>query len=499
MTSSDHNMRRSTLDISPESMAELSSKVTKLVTNYLARISDYPVFPPTRAGKTFASLDKDFALDGEPLETLFSDLQVILDNSRHNGHPRFFGYVASPSNPAGVFADLVASALNSNVTSWRSGPAATEIERAVVRWMGSLVGFSDNASGLLTSGGSMANFTALFVAHRSTSESASEASSAVGRKGLWNSSVPMTIYASEEIHLSIPKAADMMGIGRDQVRLVPCDSRLRIDVTKLKETIAADLTKGLRPFCVVGSAGTVNTGAIDPLDEIAAVAKEFDLWFHVDGAYGAPGALDESKRRLFAGIDQADSLSLDPHKWLYVPLDAGCILFKDEARHRAAFNSEEADYIKVHEADDEAFAFWDYGPELSRRFRALKIWFTLRYYGIARIAAAITEDNALAQYLAQQVETSEDFELLSPVELSICCFRYVPAKLRGDDAALNEFNTRIMHSVQRGGEAYVSNATIGGKFALRACITNFRTTRADIDQTLEIIRAAASLQTDVSG
>jgi aromatic-L-amino-acid/L-tryptophan decarboxylase len=491
MTRQEHSTRRASLDISPASMAELSSRVTKLVTNYLAHVSDYPVFPPTSAGKTFASLDKDFAFEGQPLETLLADLQVILENSRHNGHPRFFGYVASPANPVGVFADLVASALNSNVTSWRSGPAATEVERAVVRWLGSLVGFSGKASGLLTSGGSMANFAALFVAHRAKSETGSETPGALGRKGLWNSSVPMTIYASEEIHLSIPKAADLMGIGRDQVRLVPCDDRLRIDVAKLRETIATDLTRGLKPFCVVGSAGTVNTGAVDPLDEIAKVAKEFDLWFHVDGAYGAPGALDDSKRSLFAEIDQADSLSLDPHKWLYVPLDAGCILFKDEARHRAAFNAEEADYIKVHEANDEAFAFWDYGPELSRRFRALKIWFTLRYYGVARIAAAIKEDNSLAQYLGQSVDNSSDFELLAPVELSICCFRYVPENLRGDEAALNELNARIMHAVQRGGEAYVSNATLAGKFALRACITNFRTTRDDIDKTLEIIRAAA--------
>lgn len=488
MTKSELSSRLSSLDISAESMAELSSKVTALVSDYLVHISDRPVFPPTTAGKTFESLDQDLALEGEPLETLLADLRAVLDNSRHNGHPRFFGYVASPANPAGVFADLIASALNSNVTSWRSGPAATEIERAVVRWLGSLVGFSNHASGLLTSGGSMANFTALFVAHRAKSNAAG----ALGQKGLWNSAVPMTIYASEEIHLSIPKAADLMGIGREQVRLVPCDDRLRIDVAKLRETIVGDLARGLKPFCLVGSAGTVNTGAVDPLAEIAKVAKEFDLWFHVDGAYGAPGALDESKRALFAGIDEADSLSLDPHKWLYVPLDAGCILFKDEARHRAAFSGEEADYIKVHETDDEAFAFWDYGPELSRRFRALKIWFTLRYYGVARITAAITEDNALAQYLAQTVENSDDFELLAPVELSICCFRYAPETFRGDEAALNELNAQIMHTVQRGGEAYVSNATIRGKFALRACITNFRTTRADIDQTLAIIRAASA-------
>ena len=227
-----------------------------------------------------------------------------------------------------------------------------------------------------------------------------------------------------------------------------------------------------------------------------------DLWFHVDGAYGALAALDESKRPLFAGLERADSVSLDPHKWLYVPLDSGCLLFRDEARARAAFSFDEADYIKVHEHDeDEAFAFWNYGPELSRRFRALKIWLTLRYYGTRRIAAAISEDNALAAYMGQRVEEADDFELLAAPELSICCFRYVPPALAtklktnsfddADNSELDQLNNRIMLAVQRGGRAYVSSATLGGRFALRACITNFRTTRADIDQTLDIIRDAA--------
>lgn len=486
MTVNKPTSRSSSLDISPESMVELSSKITKFVTEYLTDVSDYPVFPPTAAGKTFASLDKDCAVEGEPLEELLADLNVIFENSRHNGHPRFFGYVASPANPVAVFADLVASALNVNVTSWRSGPAATEVERAVVRWLGSLVGFDDNASGLLTSGGSMANFIALFVAHRTRSGT----TETIGRKGLWNSE-PMLIYASEEVHLSILKAADLMGLGRDQVRLVACDERLRMDTGKLRAAILADRANGKRGFCVVASAGTVNTGAVDPLDEIASIAREFGLWFHVDGAYGAPGTLDESKRQLFTGIEQADSLSLDPHKWLYVPLDSGCILFKDNRAHRAAFSDEEADYIKVHESEDESFAFWDYGPELSRRFRALKIWLTLRYYGTRRLATAISDDNLLAQYWGKAVEAAPDFELLAPVELSICCFRYVPPELRDEDEALNELNARVMHRVQRGGEAYISNATIQGRFALRACITNFRTTTADIDYTLDVIRNAA--------
>jgi glutamate/tyrosine decarboxylase-like PLP-dependent enzyme len=305
----------------------------------------------------------------------------------------------------------------------------------------------------------------------------------------------MTVYASSEVHMSIPKAADILGFGRDQVRIVDCDDRLRMDVRALRNLIQHDLRHGLRPFCIVANAGTVNTGVIDPLPEIAQVAGEFDLWFHIDGAYGAFGALDERKHSRFLGLNRADSLSLDPHKWLYVPVDCGCLLFRDPVAARAAFSAGDVDYIKVHvDKQDETFAFWDYGLELSRRFRALKIWMTLRYYGLRRIREAISEDNSLAEYLSELIERAEDFELLAPVELSICCFRYVPAKYKARDSSeadLNELNKRIMQSVQRGGQAYISNATIGGKFALRACIANFRTKRSDIDETLEIIRDAA--------
>ena len=282
-----------------------------------------------------------------------------------------------------------------------------------------------------------------------------------------------------------------------------CDDQFRMNVKLLRERIKADLQAGVKPFCIVASAGTTNTGAVDPLSAIADVAKEFALWFHIDGAYGAPAALDETKHSLFGGLERADSISLDPHKWLYAPLDCGCLLFRDDAQARVAFGNEDADYIKVLEENaDESFAFWNYGPELSRRFRALKIWLTLRYYGVRRIAAAITEDNALAAYLAELVEQAEDFELLSQPQLSICCFRYVPPALRLSldtpenaiiNDELNKLNEKIMYAVQRGGRAYLSSATIHGKFALRVCITNFRTTRADIEQTLEIIREAATL------
>jgi glutamate/tyrosine decarboxylase-like PLP-dependent enzyme len=263
---------------------------------------------------------------------------------------------------------------------------------------------------------------------------------------------------------------------------------MRVDA--LRQSIEADLREGLRPFCVVGSAGTVNTGVVDPLEDIAGIAAEFELWFHVDGAYGAPGVLDERKKYLFAGLDRADSVSLDPHKWLYVPVDAGCLLFRDAAPAKAAFSTEEADYIKTHGyVDEEAFAFWDYGVELSRRFRALKVWLTLQYYGTRRLAEAISQDISLAAYLGELVSEASDFELLAPVELSICCFRYVP-RTGMSDAELNELNEGVMGLVQKGGRAYVSNATVNGRFALRACITNFRTTKADIEETIAAVRDA---------
>lgn len=253
---------------------------------------------------------------------------------------------------------------------------------------------------------------------------------------------------------------------------------------------------------MVASAGTAATGAIDPLAETARIADEFRLWFHIDGAYGAPAAMTD-KRARFAGLERADSVSLDPHKWLYTPLDCGCLLYRDAALARQAFVTE-AEYVKVHEqAEIESFAFWDYGIELSRRFRALKIWLTLKYYGRDRLAAAIAGDIAMAEYLAERVQEAMDLELLAPVQLSICCFRYVPpgmgerlaaatdAERQSLDAELNRLNERIMHRIQRGGKAYLSNAMLRGRFALRACIINFRTTRADIDLTLKVVRDAA--------
>jgi len=489
-TSKSELRTQSSLDIDEKALDEITTQATRLVAEYFNTISERPVRAENYAGKTTAAIDIELPLEGIPLHRLIDECRTIFDLSRHNGHPRFFGYVASPSTPIGAYADLITGALNANITCWRSGPAGTELEQLVVRWLGSLIDYDQDAKGLLTSGGSMANMIALLVAsRRSLGDAASQ-------KGLWNSGPPLIIYASEEAHMSIAKAADILGLGRENVRVVACDDRQRMSVASLREQIANDLRDGLRPCCVVASAGTVNTGVVDPLEEIARVAGEFYLWFHVDGAYGAPGVLDKSKKQLFRGLERADSVSLDPHKWLYVPVDAGCLLFRDRVPVKATFSTDEADYIKVHgHRDDEAFAFWDYGVELSRRFRALKVWLTLSYYGARRIAEAVSNDISLAAYLGELVSAADDFELLAPVELSICCFRYVPPGVKTSDTELDQLNARVMSRVQTGGRAYVSNATVNGRFALRACITNFRTTKSDIELTLETIRDAAREET----
>ena len=479
---------QSSLDLDEKALDDITTQATRLVSDYFKTISERPVRAENHAGKTTAALDVALPVEGVALDRLMDQCRTIFDLSRHNGHPRFFGYVASPSTPVGAYGDLIASALNANITCWRSGPAGTELEQLVVRWLGSLINYDQNAKGLLTSGGSMANMIPLLVAIRR------KLGSQASQKGLWGLS-PMILYTSEEAHMSIAKAADILGIGRDNVHVIPCDDRHRMRVDSLRQHIETDLHAGLRPSCVVASAGTVNTGVVDPLEEIANVAADFDLWFHVDGAYGAPGVLDKRKKDLFRGLDRADSVSLDPHKWLYVPVDAGCFLFRDPNEIRATFGADEAhnaDYIKIHgHSDDEAFAYWDYGVELSRRFRALKVWLTLSYYGARRIAEAVSNDISLAAYMGELVFAAEDFERLAPVELSICCFRYLPAGWKTSDPRLDQLNERIMTRVQADGRAYLSNATVNGHFALRACITNFRTTKSDIELTIETIRDAA--------
>ena len=300
---------------------------------------------------------------------------------------------------------------------------------------------------------------------------------AAARQAKDYSSDRLRIYASSETHFSVAKAAALLGIGRENVRHVPVDDHFRIRVDDLVAKITADLEVGHLPFCVVANAGTVNTGAVDSLAEIREIADRFKLWMHVDGSYGAFAVLAESARKLFAGIERADSVAFDPHKWLYLPVDVGCVIYRDPEIARAAF-AHEAEYTRIiAEEADEAFAFWDYGPELSRRFRALKVWMLLKGVGLDYLGEAIESNLACARHLESMVRASNDFEMVAPIELSIFCFRHVSAQLRnGSPQAIDAFNERLLIALQRDGSSYLSNATLGGRFALRGCVLNYRTT-----------------------
>jgi len=363
------------------------------------------------------------------------------------------------------------------VTAWRSGPAAVMIERTVLKWLAEAIA-CPGFSGYLTGGASAANLMGLAMAR--------EAKTPANEVGV---SPGGMVYASQELHMSIPKSIALLGIGRDNLRLISVDPSLRMDTGELERQIAKDKSSGRIPLAVVASAGTVNTGAIDPLAKIAEIAHRHGAWFHIDGAYGALAAI--AARDKFDGLDLADSISLDPHKWLYQPLDCGCLLYRSPEAAQKAF-SHSGDYARTLSADPiEGFAFFEESMELSRRFRALKLWLSLRYHGLAAFRESIRKDLAHARRLADAIEHEPKLELVGCGELSAVCFRYHGTSSASTDK-LNQLNAAILRRTQKRGRIYLSNATLAGKFCLRACIVNHRTKDADIDAVISEVLAAAT-------
>lgn len=463
----------------------MGQSAVEWIAEYCESLPGRKVVQPTSSQALRDALSEPLPQAGSDFESLLDRFaNQISDYCRHNGHPRFFGYVSSPGTPVTAIASMLAAALNVNVTCWRSAPAATELEHIVINWLKQMLGYPDAAAGLLVSGGSMANFAAIAAARCAKTEAD------IVRDGAAAEPRAMCAYASSEGHFSIAKAAGMLGIGERYVRQVRTNGRFEIDIEDLRRQVLEDRRAGRLPFLVVGNAGTTATGAFDPIRELAAFAREYDLWFHVDAAYGGFSALAPSSRGLFDGIAEADSVALDPHKWLYLSMGCGCVLYKDPASAFRAF-AHEADYTRrIGLEQDEAFAFWNYGPELSRPFRSLDLWLLLQHVGARRLGEAIEENIACARYLAELVERSDDFEMLAPVGLSVFCFRHVPRGFTGD---LNDWNERLLVRLQRDGSSYLSNAQVNGKFALRGCVLNYRTTRRDMEILLEDVRKAANL------
>jgi glutamate/tyrosine decarboxylase-like PLP-dependent enzyme len=394
-------------------------------------------------------------------------------------------YVSGAGTVPGAAADLLAAGINANLGGWQLSPSATEIELALTRWFAKDVfGMPEGAGGIITSGGAMATFIGLKTARDR------RAGWDVRREGV-AAGPPLVLYLSTETHVVSDRAADMLGIGLANVRHVPVDADYRMRVDELRAQIAGDRAAGKRPFAVVGTAGTVSTGAVDPLGAIADVCAEHELWFHVDGAYGGPAMLAEDLRPLFAGIERADSIAFDPHKWLYTPHSGGCVVLREMRDLQGSFDVYASYTVQDKSYTQHGIDLGRHGPQFSRGFSALKVWVSLLAHGRAAYARRISHDAELARYLGARAQERPDFELATPVGLSITCFRYVPEGL-GDaggperEAYLDELNHRLMTEIQLDGRVYLSNAILGERFVLRSCIVNFRTEAEDLDAVLDV-------------
>jgi glutamate/tyrosine decarboxylase-like PLP-dependent enzyme len=409
---------------------------------------------------------------------------MLFEHSLFNGHPRFWGYITSSPAPLGILGDFLASAVNPNVGANILSPVATAIERQAVRWTAELLGFPADCGGIMVSGGNMANMVAFLAARRA------KAPWDVRQHGLHGDRRQLIAYASRETHTWIQKAADLFGVGLGAIRWIDTDARQRMRVDALDAAIIADREAGHLPFLVVGTAGSVSTGAIDPLGAIADACRRHDLWFHVDGAYGAPAAVLPEAPDDLKALGVADSVAVDPHKWLYAPLEAGCTLVRN-AQHLADAFSFHPVYYHFADADgnEPPLNFHELGMQNSRGFRALKVWLGLRQAGRQGYIQLIRDDIALTRALYDAAAAHVELEALT-CDLSIATFRYVPADAKGYEGSteyLNELNTALLTRLQTGGEAFVSNAVIDGRFALRACLVNFRTRREDIEALPSIV------------
>lgn len=466
-------MKKHSFDLPPEEIRRIGYLAADAVAAHRESLESRPVFG--KVGPDASLFEEPVPEEGQPIEkTLAFVREHVLPFPMGNSHPRFYGFINATADPVAITADYLASAMNSNC--WGGDHAAIHIEHRVVRWLCELLGYPPEAEGILVSGGSMANFTALAAARRAV------APGNVREDGLAGEGrARLVVYASDQVHSCVDKAVDLLGIGTNNLRKIETDERFRIRMDRLSQTLAEDRRAGLTPAILVGNAGTVNTGAIDPLEEMAEVCRKESLWFHVDGAYGAMAVLHPELRPLLAGMERADSIAADPHKWLYVPYEAGATLVREGGRLAGAFRK----FPEYLASDPESpfpgpAWFAERGVELSRGFKALKVWMGLKTHGRRGYAQAIANDIRLARLLSEEVRGRADFELLAEPVLSIANFRYRPAQRPLSDEELDRLNRRIINRLVGDGSFFLAPTVLKGRTALRVCIVNFRTREEDL-------------------
>jgi glutamate/tyrosine decarboxylase-like PLP-dependent enzyme len=475
-----------------ETFRRLARRMVDDAVDYLRDVRDRPVWQPVPS-EVRARLSGPPPREGQPLEQVYADFRRdVLPYPVGNIHPRFWGWVNGTGTPDAALADFWASIMDPNAGGFDQ--SSQWVERQVVDWFRELFGFPVGASGILVSGGSVANLVGLAVARSAGAEAGGWDVRAAGLQGHHQR---LVLYASAQAHASVQKAAEILGLGRDAVRVVPVDGRMRIRPSELHSMITDDRASGLRPFCVVGGAGTVNTGAFDDLEALADICSDERLWFHVDGAFGALLALSDRHRHLVRGLERADSIAFDLHKWLYLPYEVGGTLVRDPARHLAAF-SQSPDYLmSASRGPTAAPWFSDLGIQLSRGFRALKVWVAVRHHGIDAFTAAIDRNVEQAQHLARLVDSHPELERLADAPSNVVCFRYTPRELVEGGACdlwLDELNREILLNMQESGFAMPSSTTLGERYSIRVAITNHRTAMADIDALVEeVVRLGRKL------
>jgi aromatic-L-amino-acid decarboxylase len=488
-------VRNAPLTMSAEEFRQAGYQLIDRITELFTTLAQRPVSPDISPAEIRELLAKrgisSLPEKGCDVHTLLEETtRLLFEHSVFNGHPRFMGMITSSAAPIGILGDLLADAVNANVHGWLLAPLATEIEAQTVRWIAELIGYPGNCGGLLVSGGNVGNLTG-FLAARTA-----KAQWDVRNQGLTHErGQKLRFYASSATHTWIHKTADLCGLGLDALRWIPAGADQRIDVSALRAQIDKDITDGLQPFLVIGTAGTVGIGSVDPLPELASLCREYNLWFHVDGAYGGCAAMlldSESSVSVpedLRGLREADSVAIDPHKWLYTPLEAGCVLVRDAKVLHATFSAHTPPYYHGQD-NEEGIYYYEYGLQNSRSFRALKVWLALRQVGRSGYLRMLADDIMLARELYRLTEVTPELEAYTQ-HLSITTFRYAPPQFRTgstrDEGYLNRLNMLLLERLQRGGEAFVSNAIVDGAFLLRACIVNFRTALPDIEMLIDTV------------
>jgi aromatic-L-amino-acid/L-tryptophan decarboxylase len=462
--------------------AEIGAAVTKLISERAASLESLPVAPSATPDELKKLFNEPLPQDGLAAKTILDQFaRDVAPHAMQVPSPRYFGQFNPAPLAIGVWADALCSSLNQNAGAWRNGPTSAMIESQVIRWLCELIGYGPQAFGVLASGGSEANLIALKCARDRVSPEIAHSGARDGSN--------LTVYTSEQCHYSVEKSLDIIGLGRDSLRKIPTDERFHVRVDKLQEAIASDIDAGRRPFCIVGVAGTTATGVIDDLPALADIAREHDCWFHVDAAYGGALAFSAKHKSKLRGIAVADSVTFDPHKWMFVPFSCGATLVRDG--HRILRNSFDMspDYLAEDRGfDDAQYDFFRYGQMGTRRFNSLKLWMCFKFMGKHGYSKSVENHIELTQYLAARLDTSPDFERVGEVETAVCCFRYLPERVQAmSPAEQDNVQQALQQRIEKSGRAFFPSTVLHGRRALRVNINSYLTEQRHVDELVELL------------